>query len=169
MLRNNTLSHIVRFVVLVLIQVLLLSRINFFGYINPYLYLLFIILLPIDQSEWKTILLGFLLGLSVDMFLDSGGMHAMACLVAAYVRPLVLRFTYGVSYDYQTIKFYKTPFNERLTYISLMVAIHHLVLFILVFFNVSHAVLILKNTLFSGIFTVLLILIVNVLFKRRED
>lgn len=169
MIYNNSVANIVRFVGLVLVQVILLNRINFLGYINPYLYILFIILLPINLSQWKTIFFGFLLGLSVDVFMDSGGVHAAACLVAAYARPLVLRFTYGISYDYQTIKFYKTPFQERLMYVSMIVLIHHLCLFLLVFFSFSHWLLILKNTLFSAIFTILLILIVTALFKRRGE
>lgn len=160
--------NIVRFIVLVLIQVLLLNHVNFLGYINPYLYVLFLILLPFDFAQWKVIILGFLLGLTIDVFGDTDGIHAAACLVVAYIRPILLRFSFGLSYDYQTIKFYKAPVEERFAYISLIVIIHHFVLFLLTFFNFDHIILIFKDTLFSSIFTILLILIVTTLFKKAK-
>lgn len=138
------------------------------GYINPYLYILFIILLPINLAHWKVILLGFLTGLTIDMFGDSGGIHSTAALVTAYLRPRMLSFAFGVSYEQQTVKFYKSPLNERLMYVVQMVLVHHLVLFILTFFNFRHVILILKNTLFSALFTVLLILIVTTLFQKAR-
>lgn len=148
-----------RFVGLVLLQVLVLNHINFLGYINPYLYIIFILALPVDMAHWKVIFMGFLLGLSIDFFGDTGGVHAAACLAIAYVRPKLLRASYGLSYDHRTIKFYEASFKERLVYISLIVVCHHLVLFTLTFFNLSHIILILKNTLFSSIFTIILMLI----------
>lgn len=168
LMNSKLLSNIVRFVVLVLVQVLVLNHINFLGYVNPYLYVLFIVLLPFNISQWKILLWAFLIGLAVDLFEDSGGIQAAACLVVAYLRPLILRFSYGISYDHQTIKFYKTPFAQRFVYVSLLVFIHHFILFTLTFFNFSHIILILKNTLFSSIFTILLILIVTTLFQKGK-
>lgn len=167
-MNNKLISNIVRFVILVLLQVLVLNHINFLGYINPYLYVMFIVLLPLNMSQWKVIFLSFLMGLTIDVFQDSGGIQAAACLVAAYLRPLILRFSYGLSFDYQTIKFYKTPFGERFVYVAFLVVIHHFTLFLLTFFSLSHISLILKNTLFSSIFTILLILIGTSLFQKVE-
>ena len=165
---SNPFIHIVRFVVLILLQVLLLNDINFLGYINPYLYILFIILLPAGINQTRLLFFSFLLGITVDMFEDSGGMHACACLLMAYVRPLILRFSFGLSYDYQTLKFSKTPFGSRLTYITLMVLVHHLTLFSLEIFNASHILSILKNTLFSGVFSILVIIITTTLFSKKR-
>ena len=76
---NNVITtNSVRFIVLVLAQALVLNNINFLGYINPYIYILFIILFPIKNNRMLFVFLGFLLGLSVDLFLDSGGVHAAA-------------------------------------------------------------------------------------------
>lgn len=166
---KKLIANIARFVVLVLVQVLVLNHINFLGYINPYLYVLFIVLLPFDLTQWKTLVFAFLIGLTIDVFQDSGGIQAAACLVAAYLRPLILRFTYGVSYDYQTVKFYKSSLTERLVYIVLLVFVHHFVLFLLTFFDFEHLMLILKNTLFSGIFTIVLIGVATTLFQKVKQ
>ena len=167
---NNSaiLINILRFISLVLLQVLLLNHINFLGYVNPYLYILFIIVFPLDGNRSLLIFLSFLLGLSIDLFGDSGGIHAGASVVVAYMRSLMLKFSFGVSYEYNMIKINKAPFIELMTYISLMVLVHHLVLFTLEIFSLSHILLLLKSTLFSGIFSVVLIFCTLLLFSRKS-
>ena len=108
------------------------------------------------------------MGLTIDVFEDSGGINAAACVLIGYLRPSVLRFSFGISYEHQTVKFHQTPFTQRFTYISLLVFLHHLVLFSLEIFNLSYIILILKKTLFSSIFTILLILIVSGIFQQNK-
>jgi rod shape-determining protein MreD len=168
MQNNEYLVNTVRFIVLVLVQVLLLNNIDLFGYIVPYLYILFIIVFPFTGSKSLLIFLSFLLGLSIDIFSDSGGVHAAACSFIAFARPVFLKFSFGVSYEYNMVKISKAPMGERITYISLMVFLHHLLLFSLEIFNFKHILLILKSTLFSGIFSVVLILCAVLLFSRKN-
>lgn len=160
-------SNTVRFIVLLLLQVLLLNNINLLGYINPYLYILFIILYPFNGNRTLLIFLSFLLGWGIDIFEDSGGINAAACLVAAYIRPVLLRFSFGVSYDYQTIKFSSTAVGSRISYIAILVFVHHFILFLLEFFNFAHFLLVLEKTLFSGLFTIILVFLTLALFKRK--
>ncbi|MCO4820675.1 MAG: rod shape-determining protein MreD [Flavobacteriaceae bacterium] len=166
---NNVISlHIVRFIVLILVQAIVLNNINFLGYINPYLYILFILLYPAKNNRMLFIFISFLLGLGVDLFSDSGGVHAAACVTIAYMRPVVLKFAFGTSYDYQTIKFSLTEFGQRLTYFSILIIVHHIILFSLEIFNSTKILLILKKSLFSGVFTLLLCLLITVLFSRKN-
>jgi len=167
-MNNVVTTNIVRFIVLVLVQALVLNNINFLGYINPYIYILFIILFPIKNNRMLFIFLSFLLGLCVDLFLDSGGVHAAACVAIAFIRPLILKFSFGMIYEHQTIKFNNTEFGQRLSYFAILTFIHHLLLFSLEIFNTSKILLILTKTLFSGIFTVLLCLLITVLFSQKR-
>lgn len=167
-MQNNAIFiNALRFLGLLLLQVLVLNNINFLGYINPYLYILFILVFPFTGNKSLLIGLSFLLGLSIDFFSDSGGVHAAASVFIGYLRPFLLKFSFGVSYEYNAIKLSKVTFSERLIYISLMVILHHLVLFSLEIFSVSRILLILKSTLFSGIFSIILILCSLVLFSRK--
>jgi len=168
MANNEILLNIARFILLILLQVLVLNHINFLGYVNPYLYILFIIVFPLSGNKSLLIFLSFLLGLSVDIFSDSGGVHAAASVFIAYVRPLLLKFAFGVSYEYNTVKINKVPASERFTYITIMVLLHHIILFTLEIFNASQILLILSSTLFSTIFSTLLILCVLLLFSRKK-
>lgn len=161
-------SNIIRFIALVLLQVLVLNQIQFLGYINPYAYIYFILVFPLYGNKSLLIFLSFLLGLSVDAFSDTGGIHAAASVLIAWIRPVLLKFSFGVSYEYNTINFGKANISQQVTYILSMVLLHHLVLFSLEIFNVSHAMLILKSTLFSSIFSLVIIHSFILLFSRKE-
>ena len=110
----------------------------------------------------------FLLGLAIDMFSDSGGVHAAACVFVAYFRPLMMRSVFGVSYDYHNIKIEKTYFGQRINYLIILILTHHFVLFSLEIFSFAHILLILKKTLFSAIFTLIMCLIFISLFSRKS-
>ncbi|WP_318527371.1 rod shape-determining protein MreD [Rasiella rasia] len=138
------------------------------GYINPYPYILFILIFPFTGNKSLLIILGFFLGLCVDIFSDSGGVHAAASVFIAYLRPLLLKFSFGVSYEFNTIKLNKADVGARLTYISAAVLLHHLVLFAMEIFNTSHIMLVLKSTLFSSIFTIVVLFCITLLFSRKN-
>ncbi len=160
--------HTIRFIALVFVQVLILNHINFLGYINPYIYILFIALFPVKNNRVILILLAFLLGITIDMFLDTGGIHAGASVFIAYVRPLVLKTSFGMIYEHQTIKFNTVDFGSKLTYFTLLTVLHHIVLFSLEIFSISKILLIFQKTLFSSIFTILLSVVVTIIFSRTS-
>ncbi|MFD0863725.1 rod shape-determining protein MreD [Sungkyunkwania multivorans] len=161
--------NIGRFVVLLLAQVSIFNNIDFLGYVNPYVYFLFVISYPFGSNRSVFLLAAFFMGLTIDIFTDAGGINAAACLIAAFARPVVLRSSFGVSYEFHTLKLSRTALGERITYVFIMVVIHHLVLFSLEIFNVSNILLILKKTLFSSIFTVLLCLLFIILFSNKKQ
>ncbi len=105
----------------------------------------------------------------MDMFGNSGGIHAAACLFLAYLRPIILQFAFGVSYEYNAIKLSKVGFYERFIFISILVLIHHFVLFALEVFNISNILYTLNKTLVTSIFTIVLCLTFNILFSSRNQ
>jgi rod shape-determining protein MreD len=168
MQNSDILVNLGRFVLLIILQILLFNHINFLGYVNPYPYIFFILVFSFTGNKNLLIFLSFLLGLLIDVFGDSGGVHAGAAVFLAYIRPLLLKFSFGVSYEFNTIKLSKADFGARLTYISIAVLLHHFVLFSLEIFNISHILLVLKSTLFSSIFTIVLLLCITLLFSRKN-
>lgn len=124
---------------------------------------------PLDGNKGLLILLSFLLGLSIDIFEDSGGIHAAACAFIAYVRPVVLKFSFGVSYEYNNVKLKKADPMEKLTYIASLVFMHHFIMFSLEIFSINHIPLLLKSTLFSGIFTIIVIACTMIIFSKKSS
>ena len=167
-MNNIVLRIILSFMGLVLLQVLVCSNVNFLGEINPYVYVIFILLYPVINNRLLFIFLSFLLGYTVDIFLDSGGVHAAASVAIAYIRPLFLKFSFGAAFDYQSIKFSNIDFSRRLIYFLLLIVIHHLILFSLVVFDKTKTALILQQALYSSVFTLILSLLFSSLFSRKE-
>jgi len=168
-MNNNVLLYIGRFLILVLVQVFILNHINFLGFLNPYIYIIFILLAPLNIHKGLFLFLSFILGLIIDLFGDSGGVHATACIVITYLRPVILRSVFGLSYEFQTVKLSKVGFGEQLAYVTLMIFIHHLILFSLEIFNFSHTLLIAKKTLFSSLFSIIVSMLILVLFRRKDS
>lgn len=168
-MKNEVLSNSVRFVVLLLLQVLLFNNIALFGFVVPYIYVIYILRFPVGGNRSLLLLTSFLLGLCVDIFSNSGGVHAAASVAMAYARPFFLKTSFGISYEYNVVKVSEMPLGGVITYVLGSVFLHHLILFTLEIFSVDHILLILKSTLFSTLFTSLLIIISFVLqgTKRR--
>ena len=163
------LRNIVRFVFLVLFQVWVLNNIQFNGYVNPYMYILFIILLPFKTPSWLILILASLLGLSIDMFSDTLGMHMSASILMAFIRPFVLQAisprdgfevgTFPRIYYYGFVWFFK--------YTILLVFIHHLFLFSVEVFKFYNYYLVLWRTAISTVFTTLLIILSQYIVFRK--
>ncbi|HKK58093.1 MAG TPA: rod shape-determining protein MreD [Salinivirga sp.] len=161
--------NIVRFLLLVLIQVLVLNNIQLSGYINPYFYVLFVLLMPFETPGWVVILMGFLLGLTIDLFANTPGMHAAATAFMGYLRLFVLRYMEPRD-GYEPGSFprvYYYGFNWFLRYTLFLTFIHHLALFFIEAFHFTAAGHVLLRVVLSTFFSVLLIMISQYLVFRK--
>ena len=167
-MNSAVLSNIARFILLLAAQVLIFNNINFFGYLNPFPYVLFIILYPVNGNKPALLLASFLLGIVMDMFCNSGGVHAAASITLAYLRPTFFRFSFGVSYEYQTVKLNDKLTPERFSFLLISIVTHHFILFILETFRLNFFFNILIQTIFSTIFTIIVSIIIIYLFKPSK-
>ena len=162
-------SNITRFITLALVQILICNQLNFMGNINPYIYILFLLLYPIGSNRMGFLFIAFSLGLIIDLFLDSGGANAAASLSIAYIRPIFLKFSFGAAYDYQSVKLNTAEALPRLTYFALMIFIHHFILFTIIYFDSSKFKMIIYNTLVNSGFTLIIVLLLNTLFSFKKS
>jgi len=167
-MNSALLVNISRFVLLLAIQIIIFNNMNFLGYISPFPYILFIILYPVNGNKSGLIAASFLLGIILDLFSNSGGTHATACLVLAYLRPSLFKFAFGLSYEYQTIKLNDVITPQRFTFIFLSVFIHHFTLFLLEAFQISYVLDTLITTVLSTAFTIILCIIIIYLIKPNK-
>jgi rod shape-determining protein MreD len=157
------------FILLILLQVLVFNNIRFSGYINPYVYIMFILLLPVEIPSWLLLLISFGTGAVMDIFCGSPGMHTSATVLAGFVRPYALRnisprdgyepgadpsmFIYGLRWF--------------LIYSSLIVLIHHTALFYLEVFRFADFFHTLLRVLMSSLFSVTFILLLEYIRKGK--
>ena len=157
---NSIIGFGLLFTVLVLVQALIFNHIRFNGYVNPYIYILFILLLPIDIHGWLLLILAFILGLTVDVFLDTMGMHAAATVFLAFLRPGVIRLI-SVRYDFEpgTIPSISNQgLRWIMTYSLLLIFAHHLLLFFVEIFRFSEFFLTLQRVIFSSFFSFIFVI-----------
>ena len=167
-MNSTLLVNILRFILLLAVQIGIFNNMTFSDYIIPLPYILFIILYPVNSNRATLLISSFFLGLIMDLFSNSGGTHATACLILAYYRPFIFKFAFGVSYEYQTIKLNDSLTPERFTFILLAVVIHHFTLFILEAFQVNFILDILLRTLLSTVFTIISCIIIIYLIKPNK-
>lgn len=164
-------TNLIRFVALVFLQVFLLKNISLYNLSMPYPYILFILLLPFEIPNLLLFLLSFLLGISIDAFYDTPGLHAASCVLLAFVRVLFISVTV------QKDGFDNEPeptlgnmgFTWFFTYAALLTLVHHLFLFNLEVFRLSEIQYTLLRFLLSSVFTLFLILVSSFLFFRRKE
>lgn len=162
--------HIIRFVLLVLLQIYVLNNIAFMGHLNPYLYILFILLLPFETPKWLLLVLAFILGLSIDYFSNTIGVNIAATLLVAYLRPALIRALspkmevgLGVKIGIRDM-----GFGWFFMYSSILILIHHVCLFLLEAFRINELFEILGRALMSSIFTIGLVILSQYLFYRQK-
>lgn len=148
------------FIVLVLVQVLFLNQVQFSGFVNPYLYVLFIMLLPLKSPRYVVLVGAFLLGLSVDIFSNTLGIHAFASVFISYLRPIIIRIITNREEDmsdYPGLK--QNRFIWFLSYTALMVIIHHTVLFYVEVFSFANFFGTLYRAFLSSLFSIFVIVL----------
>jgi len=150
----------IMFILLVLVQVLILSQVQFNGFFNPYVYILFVILFPLNAPRWSALVFAFLLGLVIDIFSNTLGVHSAATVVIAYIRPFILRLISNRDddrSDYPGLS-QNNP-GWFFTYVFLMVFVHHFFLFYLEVYTFSHFFISLLRVFLSTIFSVIVIIL----------
>jgi rod shape-determining protein MreD len=157
------------FIVLILIQVLFLNNLSLSVYINPYLYVLFILILPFEMPRAMVLLICLVCGLTVDAFSNSVGMHASACVLIGFVRPYLLNFIaprdgyeFGLKPHVQFM-----GWSWFLIYAGIMVLLHHLFLFYVEAFSFTNFFITLFKALLSTLFTLFLVVISELLIYNR--
>ncbi len=163
--------HIVRFVVLVLFQVLVLNHIRLGGYVHPYVYLIFVMLLPINMPKWGLLLSGFGIGIVIDLFLGTPGLHAGATTLMAFCRPGIIKLVSGTQ-KFESIQYPNlNQLSGRwfLRYTLCMVVVHHFFLFFLESFSFKLIGQILLRFIISAPISIFLIMMILYLFKLERS
>ena len=164
------LQNAFRFIVVLLLQGLVFNHISVGAYIYPAFYVYFILLLPYETKGWVLLLSSFFLGLGVDFFSNSLGLHAAAAVSMAFFHPMVIRLlTSGKDYEILQSPGIKTSgFSWFMFYSLILIVIHHTMLFFLEVFTFMEFRQTLLRILLSSMATLFLVLIGQFLFYKSE-
>jgi len=167
---NPVSRNIFRMFILVLFQVLVLNNIQVSGYINPYMYVLFILLLPFETPRWLLLISGFAIGISIDLFANTLGMHTSATVFMAFLRPYILKLLMPHDeYEQSTYpRLYYYGFTWFLKYSLVLVFLHHTFLFYVEAFRITFFFHTMLRVLLSTLFSVFLILLSQFFIYRKQ-
>lgn len=166
----NTWAIIGRFLLVLLLQVLVFNRFLFWGYLNPYVYVVLIIFLPTTLPRATVLIAAFAAGFVVDVFENSAGIHAAASVLLAYLRPIFFGYlSRGTEGDRESLRFREVAPLALSIYAFLAILIHHFALFVIESFTFREIGMILARTSSSAGFTFLFVLMFQlVVFRRRN-
>jgi rod shape-determining protein MreD len=166
---NSIIRYSGAFLILIVLQLLIFNNIEFSGYINPYIYVMFILILPVAIPSWILLLLAFLTGLVIDLFSGTIGVHAFATVMAGFVRPWVLslNITAEASEPETSPSSYRSGLRWFLIYVVTVVMIHHLALFFLQIISIKNFLHTLLRVLLSTASTYFFIVIFEFIRPHR--
>jgi len=168
---NNVVANILRFFVLLLVQVAICQHISLFGYMTPALFLLALYLLPLEMPLSLQYVIGFATGFVTDAFAHTLGVSSFACTLLMFLRPYIVRMLNGannvkfenIDRPVPGVKDFRWVFLYTLTLTSIYEVVAVL-LETMTFKNLGHTLLVIVgNTLFS----VFVILCIEYIFHSR--
>lgn len=163
---NFNIKNIAFGIFVILLQVLALNNVNVGGFINPYIYPLIILVLPFEIKPWITLFIAFFIGILIDLFTGTLGMHAFSLVFMTALRPYFIKslsldkFEQGKSINIKT--------QDSLVvfvYVTLLFFIHHLIYFLLESFSLISFGRLLILTLASSLISIIIALILLFIFK----
>lgn len=167
---QHILSIVFSFILYLLLQVTLVRNMILFDTAFCYVYVAFIILLPFEIGPVLLMVIAFLCGFMVDIFYDSLGIHAAACVLIAFLRPFWTK-TIPPRGGYEmgmkpTIKI--MGFSWFLTFTLPLILIHHAVLFFVEAGGMHLFGFTLVKVISSTILTFLVVVILQYLFYKSS-
>ncbi|RZL48082.1 MAG: rod shape-determining protein MreD [Pedobacter sp.] len=162
--------NIFRWIVLLFVQIFLLRNLNYYNLSTPFVYILFILVLPFRIPNLLLFLLAFGTGLTIDAFYDTLGVHASACVALALVRISFISVSVNRdAFDEPEPSLGNMGFKWFALYAFLCTLVHHLVVFLLEAFKFNEILYTLGRALLSLVFTLFIVLLVEFIFHNKKS
>lgn len=169
---NSVLKNITRFILFLLIQIIILNEVPpLHKFITPYIYFLFLLWLPFGTSRLNMTILGFILGYTLDLFMNTPGLHAAACLLIGYLRPTVLNLLLAQEASEEINKepsIGTMGWGPYAFYIFILTFIHHFYLVLLEWLQFGNFTYFLGKVFATSLMSILLILSAELIMNRRK-
>ncbi|MCM1377294.1 MAG: hypothetical protein NC097_03160 [Clostridium sp.] len=161
----------VTFIIVVLFQVLICNHIALFNVAIPFLFIFFIIRLPISLNLNLLYTFAFLEGFIVDLFSDTPGINALSCVLLAAVKKPIF-FAYVPRDDktaYMTPSLYSMGWATYSKYLLSMTGLFCLLNFSIEYFSFASVKEIVIMTAASTILSFILILAADSLIVNNRE
>lgn len=166
---NKNINNILRFIILLLLQVTVLNKINFGGFINPQIYVLYVILFPYyNKHKGYLLMSSFFLGIAIDYFMNSGGINAFSLTLVAYLRQDIFNIIIGKQDKNENLSFHDVPTAKSITYILILIFILNTSIYWLENFSFDELGAMFIRIIISTIYSAIIIYLSLSLFLRKN-
>lgn len=160
-------KQIGRYIVVMILQVLLFDQLQLLGVCHPYIYILCLLMMPITLSHSADMIIGAVVGLIMDIFCNSLGVHTAACIFIMFIRPyLIGAIVNDKDRLNEQISLRALGMEALLRYVVILVVVHHLMVFLLAAWSWAHIGFVLLETIVSSLVTISVIIGYNALRYR---
>ncbi len=158
-----------RFIVLVLLQVMVINQVDATDYLMPVVYPIFILLLSPSLSKISVLLLAFSIGLVVDIFSNTLGLHTSASLLMAFSRPYALSWiTLRGGDTIQKIGIYRVGYRKFLVYTGMLIFIHQFYFYVLDAFHFMNFSRLFAKILLNTLVSIGMIFLILMIFESKK-
>ena len=164
---RELLRNIFFYTIVLVFQLFVFNQINLLGYITPFLYLIIFIHYKTSYNKTILIFLGFITGVIIDLSMQTYGCHTFATISICYLRERIEKNSFGVNANLHSAMIKGTKMINRLTFFMLIILIHSLIYYSLVFFNIELLWTIVLNIIMNSIITFIVIWLISQLISNK--
>lgn len=160
-------KQIGRYILVMMLQVLLFDKLQLWGVCHPYIYILCLLMMPITLPHNAEMVIGAVVGLIMDVFCNSLGIHTASCILLMFIRPYLIGAVVNDKDRLnEQISLRSIGMEALIKYVAIMVVVHHLTVFMLAAWSWHHLGFVLLETVVSSAITILVIIAYNLLKYR---
>ena len=164
---RESIRNIIFYTIILVSQLLIFNHFNLFNVITPSVYLIIFILYKISYNNTSLIFLGFITGLIIDLAMQTYGCHTFATITICYLRERIEKNSFGVNANLPSAMIKGTKMINRLTFFMIIILIHSLIYYSLIFFNLELIGRIFYYGLINSIVTFIIVWVLSQLISNN--
>ena len=166
-MNRELLRNISFYTIILALQLLIFNQFKLFGFITPFIYLIIFIHYRISYDRTILLLLGFLIGFIVDLSMQTYGCHTFSTITICYLRSRIEKSSFGVNANSPLAMIKGTSVFSRISYFLSIIAIHSIIYYTFIFFNISLLSTIFLYAFINSIATFIIVWIISRLISNR--
>ena len=166
-MNRELLKNVSFYTIILAVQLLVFNQFKLFGFVTPFIYLIIFIHYKISYDKTFLLILGFLIGFIVDLSMQTYGCHTFSTITICYLRSRIEKSSFGINANLPLAMIKGTPLSSRVSFFLSLIAIHSIVYYSFIFFNISLLSTIFLYAFINSIATFIIVWIISRLISNR--
>ena len=166
-MNRELLKNILFYTIILALQLLIFNQFKLFGFITPLIYLIIFVHYKTTYDKTVLLILGFLIGLIIDLSMQTYGCHTFSTITICYLRGRIEKNSFGVNANLPSAMIKDTPLFSRISFFLSLISIHSIIYYSLIFFNINLLSTIFLYAFINSIATFIIVWIISRLISNR--